>query len=205
MKKSEPLKVGVTGGIGSGKSTVCKVLEAMNFPVYYSDHEAKSLVNNNQDLKHQLISLLGKEIYESGQLNRPKLAELIFNDFKLKEKVNGIIHPAVREHFKAWILKQKSDIIFNEAAILFETGAYQSYDKMILVTAPEAVRINRVQQRDGSAETDIKSRMQNQWSDDQKIPLADYVITNDDKEAVLPQILHIIEDLKSARNQDISS
>lgn len=173
------------------------MLTAMNYPIYFSDLEAKRLVNEDPELKQQLIALLGNEIYVNDQLDRAHMAQLIFNDTVLKEQVNKLIHPAVRKHFKEWINHQNADLVFNEAAILFETGAYKSYDKMILVTAPEELRIERAMQRDKVTKEEVLKRLKNQWKDEEKIPLADYVLVNDDKTPLLPQVERIVAELKA--------
>jgi dephospho-CoA kinase len=186
------LKVGLTGGIGAGKSTVAKILEVLGFPVFYSDQEAKKLMEHDDNIIEKLKNCFGSSIYINQQLNRSSLASKVFQNEVLLEKLNNIVHPAVRNAFDKWTMIQKKSIVINEAAILFETGAYQSFDKVILVTAPENIRMNRVMTRDNITKEQVIERMKNQWSDDKKIPLADHVIINDESTPVLPQIEKII-------------
>lgn len=190
-------KIAVSGGIGSGKSTVCKVFEQLGFPVFYSDVEAKLLMVNNTDVIHQIIDLLGEEAYLNGELNKKFVADKIFNDVDLKERMNAIVHPAVRKAFNDWTLLQKSTFVLNEAAILFETGAYKNFDKTILITSPEELKIKRIRLRDNCSLKEAQLRIKNQWSDEQKIPLADYVIVNDEKISIIQQVLEIIAEIES--------
>lgn len=185
-------KIGLTGGIGSGKSVVGRVLEAMNFPVYYSDDRSKHLVDEDLEIRKELTELLGAEIYLNDKLDRPFLAERIFRDSALLQKVNAIIHPKVRAHFSRWAEAQNSPIVFNEAAILFETGAYQLMDATILVTAPEEIKIKRVMLRDKVSKEQVLERMSKQFTDEQKIALADFVLINDDIQPLLQQIENTI-------------
>ncbi|GAB5416301.1 MAG: dephospho-CoA kinase [Crocinitomicaceae bacterium] len=189
-------KVGITGGIGSGKSMVGRVLESMGFPVFYSDDEAKRLSDKDPIIRSELIAVFGDEVYTKEGLNRPFLAEKIFGNETLRHKVNAIIHPRVREAFNAFAIAQKSPFVFNEAAILIETGVHENFDFMILVTAPEDVRIDRVKQRDNTDREVIQARMNKQWSDDQKRPFADFEIVNDGQTPLVRQIENVIEKLK---------
>lgn len=192
------MKIGVTGGIGSGKSFICSIIEKMGYPVYYSDFEAKTIVNNDPDVRRELIALLGSEVYlSSNEINRDYLAQKIFTDEKIKHAVNGIIHPAVRNRFNDWSKDQlkKVPMVFNEAAILFETGSYKSMDKNILVIASQQDRIKRVTERDGSTVEEVRKRMNNQWTDAEKIPLSDYQIYNNNEGLLLPKIEKVIDAL----------
>lgn len=188
-------KIGIAGGIGSGKSVVGRVLEAMNFPVYYSDERAKELVDSHPVIREELIKLIGTEVYLDGKLNRPFLAAKLFADDTIRQKVNEIIHPHVREAFQKWSQTQDSLLVFNEAAILFETGANKLMDATILVTAPKDLKIQRVMNRDKIPEQQVLERMSKQWSDEEKISLADYIIVNDEVQPLLVQIEKIIEQL----------
>ena len=192
------LKVGITGGIGSGKSMVGKILEALGYPVFYSDDQAKSLSDTDPDIRKDLIQLFGSEVYNQNGLNRRFLAEKIFGDESHRQRVNQIIHPRVRQAFVEFCNNQTSEIVFNEAAILIETGAHKNFDAMVLVTAPEDVRILRVQQRDQSDAESIKQRMQKQWTDDQKRPHADFEIINDGEKPLLKQVEELVESLASS-------
>lgn len=188
-------KIGITGGIGAGKSIVGHVLEAMHFPVYYSDQESKKLVDFHPQIREDLQNLLGNEIYLDNTLNRVFLAEKIFKDAEIRQKVNAIIHPHVRLGFEKWATAQQSKLVFNEAAILFETGAYKIMDATILVTAPLKVKIQRVQSRDRITKEQVLERMSNQWTDNQKIPLTDFILVNDEVRPLLSQIEAVIEKL----------
>jgi dephospho-CoA kinase len=189
------IKIGITGGIGSGKTIVCKILEAMNFPVYYSDIEAKQLTNTDPVIREKLLELVGEEVYLNGELNRPFLASQLFSDESMRSKVNAIIHPRVRLKFSEWAAKQNSQLIFNEAAILFETGAFRSMDKNVLVTSPIELRTKRIAERDQLSEKSVLERISAQWSDDQKIPLADFILVNDDQHPLLDQVEALIAKL----------
>ncbi len=170
--------VGLTGGIGSGKSTVAKMFMEQGVAVYISDDEAKRLMVEDELLKKQIIDLLGDESYIEGELNRSYIANKVFNNKTLLDKINAIVHPAVAQHFKNWSKKQKGTYVIKEAAILFENGGYKQCDYNILVTAPQDVRIERVQKRDETTRKKVMDRLKNQWEDEKKIPLADVVITN---------------------------
>ena len=188
-------KIGLTGGIGSGKTTIAHMLEAMSYPVYYSDLRSKELCDHNEGIRSQLILLCGNKAYEDGQLNRPYLSECIFSNPELRLKVNEIIHPVVRKDFEDWTLKQTSPLIFNEAAILFETGAYQQFDAVVLVCAPTSQRIERVMFRDLSTKSSVEQRIQSQWTDEQKRTLTDLCIENDGSHPLLIQVEDILQRL----------
>ncbi|OED47373.1 dephospho-CoA kinase [Flavobacteriaceae bacterium (ex Bugula neritina AB1)] len=170
--------VGLTGGIGSGKSTVANMFAEQGVSVYIADNEAKKLMVENGLLKKQIISLLGDESYVKGELNRSYIANKVFTNKALLEKINEIVHPAVARHFEDWVKKQKGMYVIKEAAILFENGGYKQCDYTILVTAPEEIRIQRVLKRDKTTRKNITDRLKNQWKDEKKAPLADVVITN---------------------------
>lgn len=191
------IKVGLTGGIGSGKSTVAKLIEKKGYPVFYSDDVAKSIMTDDAFVVESILQIFGEEAYLSGQqLNRKFLAQRIFSDHSLKEKMNQIVHPAIRKYFKEWSEKHDQPIVFNEAAILFETGAYKNFDYNILVIAPEEIRIKRVMNRDQASREEVLKRIQNQWSDEQKKNLSDFIIQNDgikDLEEQISEILRKIE------------
>jgi len=190
------IKVGVTGGIGSGKTIVCKVFASLGVPVYYADIAAQMLANTNAEIQEKLINLLGKDIYNNGGLNRALMSSLIFQDKKLIEEVNRIIHPYVKQDFTDWTkMHRESDYVIQEAAILFESGSNQFIDKCITVTAPLEIKIKRLLMRKGMTEERIKDIMANQWPDEKKILLSDFVINNDEKSLILPQILFIHKQL----------
>jgi dephospho-CoA kinase len=195
------LKVGLTGGIGSGKSTIAKVIEAMGYPVFYSDTEAKKIIETNHNVKIKLVQHFGAGICTENSIDRKKLAQIVFSHAENLETINSIIHPEVRNHFNKWAEKQKVKVVFNEAAILFETGAYRKLDKNIVVIAPEEIRIDRVMKRDNLSKEEVLKRIHNQWSDDLKIPLADYIVTNDNQQPILIQLEKIIQDLTLVEKQ----
>lgn len=171
--------VGITGGIGSGKTTVAKMFATLGVPIYYADDEAKKLMNSSSVIRESLISLLGEETYSDGILNRKYMADKIFNDKDLLERVNAIVHPQVAAHFQTWTSQQNYPYLLKEAAILYESGSYKDCDKVILVTAPRETRIKRVMERDNVTRDEVEARMENQWSDSRKEELADYIIQNE--------------------------
>ena len=189
-------RIGLSGGIGSGKSYVAEILEKMGFPVYYSDARAKALTDTHPHIKSELINRFGSTIYEDGVLNRKALASLIFDSEGDRMFVNNLIHPIVRTDFDVWCAKQHSPLVFNEAAILFETGAYRQFDATVLVIAPLETRIERIMQRDRCTYEQAEARIQSQWSDEQKTPLANAIISNNGHEAVLIQVENLIENLQ---------
>lgn len=171
--------VGLTGGIGSGKSTVARFFEALEVPVYFSDKEAKALMTTTT-LRAQIVALLGTEAYLNGNLNNSYIANRVFNNALLLGQLNAIVHPAVKKHFLSWQKKQKYPYVIQESAILFENGSADNYDKIILVIAPEAVRIERVTSRDEISPEKVKERIANQWSDEEKSKMAHFIINNID-------------------------
>lgn len=185
-----PLKIGITGGIGSGKSLVCKIFQILGIPVFEADREAKDIMDSDPETREALGNLLGSRIFDhNGKINRQQMAGLIFNDKELLQKVNGIIHPAVRRRFNEWHMAQNATYVIQEAAILFESGIYHLMDRNIVVTAPEELRIHRVMERDGVTKEKVLERMKNQWTEDDKVALADYVIRNDESESLIHQVL----------------
>jgi dephospho-CoA kinase len=186
------IKIGITGGIGSGKTIVCSIIEKLGFPVFYSDRVSKRLVNTNESIIAELKSLLGDDIYKSNELDREQMAKKIFGNESVIHQVNNIIHPCVRSCFENWMGEQQAAIVFNEAAILFETGGYEAFDKNVLITAPEFVKISRVIDRDRITEEAVRARMRSQWTDEQKMKLADYVLVNDEQTGLLEQIENLI-------------
>jgi dephospho-CoA kinase len=184
--------IGVTGGIGSGKSIIGLILSTIGYPVYYSDQEAKWVMNNDPELRKELIAVFGEEAYLDNELNRPFLAEKIFTSPELKEKINQIVHPIVRKRFSDFVSNSNSPFVFNEAAILFETGGYKDFDATILVVADKETRIQRVMQRDNITREQVEARMNNQWSDEQKLKLANHIIYNNNEDLLVPQVLKIL-------------
>ncbi|MEJ8844841.1 dephospho-CoA kinase [Lacibacter sp. H375] len=190
------LKIGLTGGIGSGKSTVAKVLEVLGVPVYYADEAAKELMYSNELLKQQLILHFGKETYfEDGQLNRKHLSSIVFNNKEKLELLNSLVHPATIADAKEWFSKQQSPYIVKEAALLFESGTAEGLDYVIGVTAPSALRIKRVMDRDRVTADEVKRRMANQVDEALKMKLCDFVLHNNEQELLLPQVLALHNEL----------
>jgi dephospho-CoA kinase len=179
--------VGITGGIGSGKTLVCQVFKSLSVPVFHADDEAKRCYDDEQ-IKDQVKSLFGEEIYYRDSINRELLAAAIFTDQLKLQSLNNIIHPAVAVRFESWMKTQVGAYIIKEAAILFESGSYKNCDKTITVTAPAEMRINRVMERDHADRQSVEARLRNQWSDDKKVELSDFVIINDGSEALVPQV-----------------
>lgn len=188
-------KIGITGGIGSGKSIIGKILSIIGFPVFYSDLEAKRIMTRDKNVVAEIKQAFGDEAYINDELNRNFLAEKIFNQPELKNKINAIVHPAVRKAFDDFAQNQQKSLVFNEAAILFETGGYKSFDATILVVADEDLRIQRVMERDNSTLKSVQERMKNQWSDEKKKSMADFIIENNEDCLLVPQVEKIIEQL----------
>lgn len=183
--------VGLTGGIGSGKSTVAKMFEALGVPVYYADYEAKKLMNTSLTIKNKLLESFGAETYISEKLNRKFLANLVFNNKEKLAQLNAIVHPEVNKHFKDWVKKQTSKYVIQENAIIFENDKQGDFDAIIMVTAPLEVKINRVMARDSITKENVLARMNNQWNDEDKILHSHYVIHNIDLEQSKLQVNQI--------------
>ncbi len=190
------IRVGVTGGIGSGKSLVCSVLEACGVPVYYADSEARRLMNADSSLREAIKDLLGENAYRDGELDRQMVGERVFGDSGLLEKLNALVHPVVGDDFHTWCTRWEGvPYVVEEAAILFESGAIRHLDMSVLVYAPSQLRIKRVMERDGASRREVEQRMQMQMDEEEKLKLADRVIFNDGKNLLLPQIVDLHEDL----------
>jgi dephospho-CoA kinase len=196
------ITLGITGGIGSGKTTVCRILEVLGIPVYYADVRAKQLYKENAGVMQAVKKLFGDDIYRRGELAKAEVARRVFNDKFLLQKLNAIVHPAVEKDFAKWAAGHSDKpFVVKEAAILFENGGYKKLDLNALVTAPEDIRIKRVVKRDGISEDQVKERIRNQWPDEKKIPLADFVIKCDEEHLVIPQVMEIMERLKEKGNR----
>ena len=187
--------IGLTGGIGSGKSKILSVFSTYGIPCYESDRRAKWLMQRDAELKSKIKSFFGDQIYENDQFNQTKLAKLVFANKGKLEALNSLVHPRVKMDFKSFVSQQNTPYIIKEAAILFETGGEKDCDATILVTAPEKLRLQRVLNREKISSIDIKARINNQWSDSRKIPLADYVINNIDWDKTLKKIDEIHQKL----------
>ncbi|CAG5085605.1 dephospho-CoA kinase [Parvicella tangerina] len=189
------VKLGLTGGIGSGKSTVAKIFEEFNIPVYYADDRAKWLMNQPK-IRSKIVQQFGKEAYNKGKLDRAFLANLVFKNRKALEALNGIVHPEVGKDFDNWSNYQKSQILVKEAAVLIESGAKDSVDEIVVVTAPAKTRMKRVMARDGVSEQQVVDRLNNQMTDKQRLKYADYVIDNSGEQMLIPQVKRLLEDVR---------
>jgi dephospho-CoA kinase len=189
------LKIGLTGNIGSGKSLVCQVFEKLGVPIFNADIEAKKILDT-PILRPQLLSAFGVDIenLEKDIIDRKKLATIVFTNKEALSKLNALIHPQLRIEFKNWCLQhEKEKYVIQEAAILFENGFTDLFDKTIVVAAPQSTRLQRVMGRDGASKADVLARMENQWSDAKKEAAADFIIQNDGEELILAQVLKLHE------------
>ena len=182
------LKVGITGGIGSGKSIVSRVFEVLGIPVYYADDAAKRLMNSDDRLVQQVVFHFGPGAYDNGVLNRKYLAAQVFGNTEKLELLNSIVHPATIADAERWMQEQTTPYAIKEAALIFESGSQEHLDTVIGVYAPEPLRIQRVMHRDHVSREEVKRRMSKQIDENIKMRLCDYVITNDDQQLVLPQV-----------------
>lgn len=189
------LKLGVTGGIGSGKTTVCKVFTVLGIPVFSADIEAKRILDSNRDLQKKINALAGHDLFTSGQIDRPELARLIFNDKHLLEKVNSIIHPVVFRYFRKWTTVQDSPYSVMEAAILFESGASRMMDKILTVVTPVGERIERLVRGNRLTREQVIERINNQIDDESRIKRSDFVVFNSENDMIIPAILGIHEEM----------
>jgi dephospho-CoA kinase len=188
--------IGLTGGIGSGKSTVARFFAELGVPVYYADEAAKEIMQTDEMAK-SLETAFGEAIFNGNTLDRKKLAAIVFSDKEKLKLLNGLVHPAVGKHFKAWVKNHSdSDFVIREAAILFESGTYKDCDKVIAVTAPLETKINRVMRRDGVSREEVLKRIENQWSDEKKAALSDFTIKNIDLEKTRADVAKIFKTLK---------
>jgi dephospho-CoA kinase len=187
------LKIGITGGIGSGKSMVAKVFEHLGIPVYNADTAAKSLMENAPALRASISELFGPEAYLNGTLNRSYISSLVFKDRSKLEALNALVHPATIKYGKDWMNRQTTPYAIKEAALIFESGTQNELDYVIGVYAPQALRIHRVMQRDNVTREQVLQRMANQIEESVKMRLCDFVVVNDDQQLVLPQVLALHE------------
>ena len=193
------LVIGITGGIGSGKTTVCRVFQLFGVPVFEADVRARQLMDEDPELKKALIDLFGEPVYTSGgSLNREMLAAAIFRNNDLRKQVNALVHPAVRKAFYSWLEQNQSfPYVIYEAAILFEGGFHEKMNYSILITAPENQRIARVMQRSGMTEKMVRERMKSQMPEEEKRQLADLCLENDNTKLILPAIVQIDKKLRT--------
>jgi len=188
-------KVGLTGGIGSGKSLVAELFRLLGVPVLNADDTAKYLMEHDEPLKQAIMQLFGKEVYENGRLNRPFLASVVFNDKTKLEALNQLVHPATIAYGSRWAAQQPTAYVIKEAAIFFESGSYKEMDKMIGVYAPYETRLRRAMQRDKATEAEIRKRMDKQMSEEEKMSRCDFIIHNDGSQSLIGQALQLHEEL----------
>lgn len=188
-------RIGITGGIGSGKSVISTILRCIGIPTYDADKASKHLIQTDITLQKGLKELMGEGIYTNEGLDKKRMAQLIFNDKALLAKVNALIHPAVINDFISWSELQKSEIVACESALLFESAMNKYVDKSITITAPIGTRIQRCINRDHATEEQVKARIANQISDEERVMLSDFIIINDGEKAILPQLWNILEQL----------
>ncbi|WP_045803088.1 dephospho-CoA kinase [Flagellimonas lutaonensis] len=187
--------IGLTGGIGSGKTTVAKMFKKLGVPVYDSDKEAKKLMNQSKEMRAAIVDLFGKKAYKKGKLNRKFIAGAVFANKGLLSKLNAIVHPAVKSHFYDWAKKQAAPYVVQETALIFENGMEDRFDRVVLVTAPEEMRIKRVTARDKVSEEEVRARINNQLDDAHKKEKSDFVIENIDLETTRKQVETIHREL----------
>lgn len=189
-------RIGLTGNIGSGKSTIASCFEVLGVAVFNADNEAKRLMKYDNSLKHKLIAEFGNDVFSNNNLNRKYLSDLAFNDGSVLKKLNALVHPVVQHAFDKWSNEQSGSYVIKEAAILFESNSYKSLDAIICVCCPEDIRLSRLLKRDNLSEDNIKQRMSHQWNEEKKKSLSNYAIINDNSCLVVPQVLSIHNALK---------
>ena len=195
------LKLGVTGGIGSGKTTVCKVFAVLGIPVFSADIEAKRIQDSDKGLQKEINSIAGKDLFTSGRLDRAEMARLIFSNKDLLEKVNSIVHPAVFKYFREWVDRQDSPYTIMEAAILFESGADRMMDKILTVVTPMKERIERLIRGNKITREQVIERVKNQIDDESRIKQSDYIIFNSENDMIIPAVLGIHEEMLRLYNK----
>jgi dephospho-CoA kinase len=191
------LRVGITGGMGSGKTTIARMFQVLGIPVYFADDEAKNLMNHDPALKQAIMAIFGHEAYNLNGLNREFISSVAFSEPDKLKALNAIVHPAVMAHGKAWMLSQYAPYSLKEAALLFESGSNKQLDLIIGVWCPVELRIERVMNRDSSSREQVLARMQKQMNEEEKMKLCDFVITNDERMALIPQVLSLHGELVS--------
>lgn len=191
FSRGKIFRLGITGGIGSGKTSVCKVFEMLGIPVFSADPVARDIMDHDERIIDNINAIIGRDLYRNGGLDRAVLANLIFNDHELLKKVNSIVHPEVFRRFDEWVTGQVAPYVIMEAAILFESGAAEKVDRVLTVTAPVEERIARVMHRNNLSREQVLERINNQMPDDERIRLSDYVISNSERDMIIPVILEI--------------
>lgn len=197
------LRIGITGGIGSGKSTVAHVFEVLGIPVYYADREAKKMMNEDAELKEQIVQHFGADVYSNGLLNRKHLASLVFDNKERLALLNSLVHPATIRHGLEWMARQSSPYALKEAALIFESGSQEHLDYVIGVSAPLHLRIQRAMNRDNVTREEVLHRMKNQIQEEIKMRLCDFVIKNDEQELVIVQVLALDKKLKEMAEEQM--
>ena len=195
------LKIGITGGIGSGKSTVAKVFEVLGIPVYYADEAARRVMNEDEEVRKQIIQHFGASSYKNNQLDRAYIGSQVFNDKKKLELMNSLVHPATIRDSENWMQQQTTPYAIKEAAIIFESGTQDQYDYIIGVTAPVSLRLLRAMKRDGSTREQVLARMEKQIQDVIKMRLCDFVVYNDEQQAIIPQVVKLHSTLLELRSK----
>jgi len=184
-------RLGLTGGIGSGKTSVGRVFDVLGIPVFSADREASEIMETESEIKKDLNTITGTDLYSDGTLNRGRLSSIIFNDCIVLQKVNSLVHPVVFDHFRKWVTNQTSPYVIMEAAILFESGALEFVDRVTTVVSPVEERIDRVIKRNKLTREQVMERMRNQMDDESRIKLSDYIIYNSENDMIIPAILKI--------------
>jgi len=195
------LKIGLTGGMGSGKTTVSQVFASLNIPVFYADDIAKSIMNEDEGLRQRIINLFGTGAYLENVLNRKYIADIVFKDTYKLDQLNALVHPVTIAAADKWMREQTTPYVIKEAALMFEAGAAAHLDYVIGVYAPQALRLQRVMHRDGASREEVLARMNNQIDETIKMKLCDFVIVNDEQQAVLPQVLSLHQKFLSMAQQ----
>ena len=195
------LRIGLTGGIGSGKTTVAQIFEVLGIPVYYADMEAKRLMNTNTVLKNEILQNFGEEAYKAGKLNSTYISSIVFNDQSKLDLLNSLVHPATMKDGEDWFNQQTTPYAIHEAALIFEAGINKKMDRVIGVFTPITIRIKRILERDQLSEKEIQHRIDRQMDEEKKMKLCDFVISNDEQRLLIPQVLELHEKLLTLSNQ----
>lgn len=197
-------KVGLTGGIGSGKTTVAKIFETLGIPVYYADTEARRLMNTDPELKDAIIKNFGEEAYKEGTLNKNYISALVFHNKEKLELLNSLVHPVTMKDGETWIQSQKTPYAIHEAALIFEAGVDKRLNKVIGVYSPQAIRLKRVMERDQLKEEDVLIRIKGQMDEEKKMQLCDFIIHNDEQQLLIPQVTELHKKLLILSNQQLN-